>query len=108
MSAHAAYVGLGEAGDLVVSLPRALEVKGVEECLGIGFAVVQRIRLADECGPAGFWEVILGSLGGADHANVETLDPVSARRGGRLVPVIDRLVVDENRRLSRCVDEEAV
>jgi hypothetical protein len=80
MSAHAAHVGLGEAGNLVVGLPRALEVQRVEQRLGIDLAAVQVVRLTDECRASALRKMFFRRLGRSDHANVEVLDPIPTRR----------------------------
>ena len=43
-----------------------------------------------------------------DDLDVELIDPEALRRAGRLVPVVDRLVVDERRLAAGPVDDEAV
>src|SRR5260370_37315213 len=79
-----------------------------EKRLGIDFTAMQITLFADEGDAATFRKVFLGGFRSADDANVEMIDPVPVRRRRRLVPVVDRLVVDEPRRLAWGVDDEAM
>src|SRR5258706_4840744 len=108
MAACAANVRLADAFDLVVGLPRAFVVKTQHQRLGVhGRAIDEAVVLRDD-GDVPVREVPLRVGSVADDLDVELIDPEPLRCAGGLVPVVDRLVVDERRLAAGSIDDEAV
>src|SRR5260370_2950388 len=99
--ARSDLVRTAHALDLVLRFPGAIEVQLVEETFRIELAGVVAVGLSDEGEPSVAGKVLFGVGRLSDDLDVEVIDPVSRRRLGRLVPIVDRLKVNEARLLSR-------
>ena len=108
MSTRAGAVRATHAFDLIFGFPCAIEVQSVEKRRRIEIAGMLCLRLADERDASVRWEMFRCVFGNGDDADVELIDPISRRCLRRLVPVVDRLKVNQPRFLPRGVDDVAI